>query len=94
MRIDVIDLIRIDLCIIDRCIHATAGTTSILQRSGHVIGIGAHTETDDFGIDFGAACLGMFIFFKNENTGTLTENKTVTITIPRSGCRCRVIVSG
>ena len=55
--------------------------------------IGRKTVADDLGINLGAALLGVFIVFKDQNTGSFAEHKTVTILIERTGCRYRIVVS-
>ena len=55
--------------------------------------IGRKTVADDLGINLGAAFLGMFIVFKNQNTGSFAQHKAVAVFIERTGCRCRIVVS-
>jgi hypothetical protein len=38
-------------------------------RCGHVVGVRRHAAADEFGVDVGAAGLGVFVFFEDEGAG-------------------------
>ncbi len=59
-----------------------------------MVSVAAHAETDNFCIDFRAAFLRMLVLFQHDHTGTVTQHKTITVFIPRTACRLRVIVAG
>ena len=70
MRIDVINLIGLHARIVHGIQHATRRAIAIFTRRSHMVGIGTHTKTGQFSVDFCTARLGVFIFFKHQNTGT------------------------
>ena len=60
MGIHILHLVRVQTRIFQRMVHGTARTVHV--RCGHVVGVGTHAKTRQFGINVGAACLGMLVF--------------------------------
>ena len=59
MRVDVVDLRRRDAGARDRHLHATECAVAVFGRRGDVVGVARQSVADDFGVDPGAALLGM-----------------------------------
>ena len=58
------------------------------------MGIGAHAEADHFGIDVGAAPLGVLVLLEHNHTGALAQNEAVAVLVPRPRSRGRVVIAG
>jgi hypothetical protein len=71
MCIDVLHILRIQLCVTQGIAHATRRPLTVVARCGDVVGVGTHTETRQLAIDARAACLGMFVFFQHHDAGAL-----------------------
>ena len=56
--------------------------------------IGTHAVTAEFGINASTAGFGMLVFFKHHHTGTLAQNKTIAVFVPRAGCGCWIVIAG
>ena len=56
-----------------------------------MIGIARHPIAQNFGIDLGAARLGVFVFLKNHDPRALAHDETVTVGIIRAAGLLRII---
>src|SRR5437660_1716363 len=82
--IDVIDVVRRNLCVIERQLHGARGASTVFRRRGHVVGIRRKSVASKLAIDFRAALLRMFELFYNSNSSAFANDKTVAVTIKRS----------
>ena len=94
MRVNVANLSWRNARITDRVFHCQRSTCAILRRRRHVISIATHTKANDFSIHFRAAFFRVFVLFQHEHARTVTQYETVTVFIPRTACRLRIIVTG
>ena len=60
MRIEVIDVLRIERCVAQSAEHGSARAIHIGR--GHVAGITAHAKASQFGINTGATRFGVLVF--------------------------------
>src|SRR5690606_23934814 len=93
VRIDVLDLISIELSIAQRVADAASRTSAIFRRRSHVECIGTHAKAYQLGVDGRTAGLGMLQLFKNQRTSAVRQHETVTPLIPRPTCRRRIVVA-
>ncbi len=60
---------------------------------GHVVGIAAHPEADDLGIDFRAARLRRFVLFEQHRTAAVAHDEAVAILVPRAARPLRIVIA-
>ena len=89
--IDVVDLRRIDTGLFGGGGHGAEAAVAVFRRGGDVIGVARHAVAEDFGIDLGAACLGVFVFLDHDDAGAFAHDEAVAILIigARGGGRDR-----
>ncbi|MNS59662.1 hypothetical protein D3C72_926240 [compost metagenome] len=59
-----------------------------------MISIAAHPKADNFSINLGAAFFGVLVLFQHHHAGTVTQNKTITVLVPRAAGCLRIFVAG
>ena len=92
MRIEVLHLIGIDAGIFQG--HGHGAARAIHVGRGHVEGIAGHAKTDNFGVNPGAARLGVFVLFEHQHTAALAQHKAVTVLVPGARSRLGVFIAG
>src|SRR5690625_2971105 len=80
--IDIVHLVRVELGVLERINHATAGSIAI--GHGDMMRIRAHAVANQLAIDFGAALFGMLVLLEYQHPGPLTLLKTIPVDIPRA----------
>src|SRR5690349_10018073 len=60
---------------------------------GHMIGIAGAAKATDFTINASVTPPGVLQFFQNENASTFAQHKAVSITIKRTRCPLRIMIS-
>ena len=80
VRVEVLHLVGVDTGIAQRGLHRTLGAVHI--GCCHVVGISAHAEADQFGVDLGAARLGVLVLLEHHHAGTLAQHETVAVLVP------------
>ncbi len=93
MGIDVIDIGRRQTGALQRHGHAAEGAVAILGWGGNVEGIAGQAVTDHFGIDLGAARLGVLEFLEHNDPCTLAHDETVSILVIGTRGRLRIVVA-
>ena len=85
MRVDVTNRIGVQARIAQRTLHGAAGAVQVGR--GHVACVGAHAKADQFGVDGGAALLGVLVLFKNQHTRAFAQHEAIALGVPgaRSG---------
>ena len=63
------------------------------MRGSDMIGVAGHAIANHFAIDFGAARLGMFIFFQADDACALAHHKAVAVLVIGPGCGGRIVVA-
>src|SRR5699024_10849858 len=86
-----VDVVNGAVDVLQRHVHAAHG--AFAARRDHVGAVGSHAVTNQFGMDFGAACLGMFVFLQHQHAAAGADDEAVAIGVigPRRGFR-RVVV--
>jgi len=79
MRVNMIDIARINLSVFNGCNHCIGCTSAIIRSLGNMESITRHTKTGYFGINFSTPCFCMLVLFEQEYPGTLTEHRTVAL---------------
>ncbi|MCY1415236.1 hypothetical protein D9M71_307100 [compost metagenome] len=92
--IDVLHLLRIQPGIAQGILHAACGTFAGLRRRGHVVGVAAHAEADQLGIDARATGTGMLELFQHQGAGTVGQHETVAITVPGAAGPRGIVIAG
>ncbi len=82
MRVQILNVAGIKRCVLDGVCHRETGTLPIFGWRSHVVGIAAHAETGDLGIDASATALRMFQVFENDCATAVTEYKAVAVFVP------------
>jgi hypothetical protein len=59
-----------------------------------VVGVAAHAETDQLGIDGRAARLGVLQLFEHQRTGTVGQHEAITALVPWTAGAGRLVVAG
>src|SRR5438128_5229483 len=91
--VNVIDVVRRNLRVIERQLHGARSASAILRRRGHVIGVRRKSVAGKLAIDFRSALLRVFELFHNGNSSAFTYDETVTIAIERARRALRFVVA-
>ncbi|BBG30723.1 uncharacterized protein with a C-terminal OMP [Zymobacter palmae] len=91
VRVDIVDLVCSDAGIGDGILHRHLCTNTVRCRD--VMSVVAHTEARQLGIDLRTARLGMFVLFKHQYAGTVGQDETITVAVPRTASCSRIIVT-
>ena len=59
-----------------------------------MVSIAAHAKANNFSINFRATFFRVFVLFQYDHACTVTQHETITVFIPRTARRLRIIVSG
>ncbi len=59
-----------------------------------MVRIAAHTKTNDLCVDFRAAFFRMLVLFQHDHTRAVAQHEAITLFIPRTACRLRVVIAG
>src|SRR6516165_11623635 len=78
---------------IERGLHGPGDRGAVGSRRGHMVGVACQAVPCEFAIDCGTASLCVFVFFKHENAGTLSHDKSVPVAIKRTGSFFRFVVA-
>lgn len=70
-----------------------AGSAAFGVRSGEVVGVCGDAVADEFRIDFGAAFLGVFQRFQNDDARAFTHHEAVAVHIIRAGSALGFVVA-
>ena len=92
VNIDIINIFGFHTCIFKSKQHHLIGAVRI--RSCHMVGIAITCTSCQFSIDMGTSFHSMFILFKNQAGPPFTDNKTIPVSIKRTGCGLRIIIAG
>src|SRR5580704_13376023 len=93
MRVDVIDLIRLNTGILNGAIHHAKGPVAILGRAGDVVRIGAHSVADDFRQYSRPSLASQLQFFQDEHARSFTHHETIAFRIPGPRGFLRLVIA-
>ena len=93
--VDVLDLGRLEMSVAQGIAHDPVSAVTVFRGGGDVVGIRAHTITNNFGEDIGIAAAGVFKLFEDEDAGAFPNDEAVALRIPRTtGFVGLIITSG
>src|SRR5690625_397447 len=93
MGVDVVDVFGIDPCVGNGVAHGQRGAGAVRWRRGHMVGIAAHTKTDQFRVDACASRLSMFVLVSNQHPGAITKHEAIAVAVPRAARRLGVVIT-
>ncbi len=82
MRVDVLNLVAVDARISQGIDHTA--TRAIHIGCCHVVGITAHAKPQQFAVNLGTPLFCMFQLFKDNNARALSQNKAISVHVPRA----------
>src|SRR6266436_3148378 len=91
--VDVVDVVRRNLRVIERQLHGPRGASAVFRRRGHVVGVGGKSITGELTIDLRAALLRVFELFDNGNARAFADDETVAVPIERARRALRFVVA-
>ena len=92
VRVDVVEILRLDAGALQRRLHRAVGTIAALRRRGDMIGIARKTVADDLRIDARATRFGMVQRFEHDGAGALAHHEAVAIPVERARALRRLVV--
>ncbi len=92
MRVDVVDVTRLDAGPLESSLHATVGTVAILSRGRDVIGVARQAVSNDLGIDPRAASTGVLQLLEHDNAGAFAHDEAIAVFVVRARCPLRLII--
>ena len=95
VRVDVVDVAGGNSGAFDRHGHAAERPVAVRRRRGDVIGVARQPVAGEFGINLGAARLGVVERFQHHGAGALAHHETVAVLVVRArGALGRVVEIG
>ena len=91
VRVEIIDLIGVDARIFQGHRHGAARAVHVGR--GHVESVARHAKTDDFSVNLGTACFGVFVLFEHQHAAALAQHKTVAVFVPGAGRGFWVVIA-
>ena len=93
MGIDVLDVAGLQICRSQGLAHRRGLTVPGRIGLDDVVGIGRNARASQGAIDRGAAGLGMLEGLQHEDGRALTEDETIAVHVPGTGCVFRVVIA-
>ena len=90
--VDVVDPVRGHPRVLQRQRHGPRAALAVLQGLRDMVGVAAHAESEDLGIDLRPAFSGVFVFLEHEHAGALAEHESVAVAIEGSGRRRGIVI--
>ena len=91
MGVDIVDIRRLQPCILQRRAHGAFATLAVLGRRGDVVGVAGQAVAFHLGINLRAARLGMFVILKHDNTRALAHDKPVAVGVIGAAGRLGIV---
>src|SRR5947209_15702818 len=91
--IDIADIGGADLGVTNRVAHNAESAFVLRRRLSDVVGVTAHSISNDFGNGFCATRARMLEFFQNQNSSAFTDHETVAILVPGTAGTLGVVVT-
>src|ERR1700756_2371559 len=83
MSVDIIDLIRINLCGFQRVFHGPDARVTGRQRGGHMIRIVVEAVAYHLTVNVGSACFRVLILFEDQAGRAFPHDESISIAIKR-----------
>src|SRR5262249_32492414 len=94
VRVDIVDLIEVELRIADRVLHGAHRALAVLAWRWHVMRVRAHAVTGELAVDLGAAPLRVLQLLEDHHPGAFAEHEAVTVHIPGAAGSGGIVVAG
>ena len=59
-----------------------------------MVSVCAYAAALKLGVNLCASCLCVLVFLKNEDSGTFSQNKAVSVFVERTGSCLRIVITG
>ncbi len=92
MRVDVVDLLRVQPGVLERHLHAARGPFAAGCRRGHVVRVGRVAVAKQLAIDACAPRFGMFEFFQHDHRRALAHHEAIAAEVEGSGRPLRLVI--
>jgi len=93
MRVDIPDLVDVQLRIGNRLLHAADRTATLGVDVGNSISVGGAAIAEDLAINRRPTATRVLVFFEDHNRCTLSQYKAITPLVKRTGCSCGLRVA-
>ena len=94
VRVDVLNVGRVDLAVAQRVPHGPRRAETVLLGSGDVEGVVGGPVALHLGVDPSSALLGVFVLLEDEEAGPFAHHKPIPIQIKGARCFVGRIVAG
>ena len=94
MRIDVIDIVGLQLGVPNGVAHYAIGAIAVFRRRADVMGVARHAVSHHLGDDARLTALGPFQLFQNQHARAFPYNESIAILVPGAASPPRRIVAG
>ena len=71
--------------------HAATGAVGVGRRD--MPGVTAHAETDELGVNSGAALDCKVVVFQHHHARAFPEHETIAVFVPRAACAGRIVIA-
>ena len=92
--VDVADVLPGQAGVLERALDAGDGAAAFGMAVGHAEGVGGRAVAGHFGVDAGAAALGVLQLFEHQHAGPFAQDEAVAVQIERPRRLLRVLVVG
>src|SRR5690242_3482372 len=93
VRVDVVDLLGVELGVFQRLAHGTRGLRVVRRRLGDVVGVAGGGVAGDLGQDARAALFGARERFEDQRAGTFAAHEPVATLVPRTAGPLRLVIA-
>ena len=93
MRVEVVDLIRVELRVLQRHAHRALGAFAVRRRLREVVRVARGAVAGDLGVDLRAALLRSLERLEDEDAGALAAEEAVTSLVEGAACLLRLFVA-
>src|ERR1700736_1114097 len=93
VRVDVIDLISLDACVLNGTLHHAKGAVAVLGRAGDVMRVRAHSVAHDLS-EYGRSSPARLLqLLQNEHARSFSHHETIALSVPWPRGLLRLIVT-
>ena len=93
VSVDVVDVARIELCILKRGEHGAACPIAARAGQGDVVGVGGHAVSQNLAVNMRTARLRTLERLKHKSCGSFAHHKPITVCIERSRGAFRIVIA-
>ena len=93
MRVDIVDVLRLEARVAERKAHCLGRTRAVLERGSDVVCVTGRAVARHLGINLCAALQGVLKFLEHQNTRALADHETVPLLVKRNRSALRIFRS-